>query len=139
MKVKVKVRSEGRREQGLASFRPHTLANELFDLVVDDLRPLSRRPELARLASQQLASADSIAANIEEGYGRGSKRDYAHFLVIARVSAQETLGRYRRLHHWLSEETINHRAAICDEIIAILTASIRTLRAATPQRSEGEK
>ena len=132
MKVNVKVRSEGRREQGLASFRPYALANQLFDLVVDDLRPLSRRPELARLASQQLASADSIAANIEEGYGRGSKRDYAHFLVIARGSAQETLGRYRRLHHWLPEETINHRAAICDEIIAILTASIRTLRAATP-------
>jgi four helix bundle protein len=131
MKVNVKVTTAGKSEQGLASFRPHTLANELFDLVVDDLRLLSRRPELARLVSQQLSSADSIAANIEEGYGRGSKRDYAHFLVIARGSAQETLGRYRRLHHWLPSETVNHRVTICCEIIAILTASIRTLRAAT--------
>lgn len=112
----------------LESFSAHRKALELFDFVVADLRPLAKHHALARLVSQQLASADSIAANIEEGYGRGSPRDYSHFLLIARGSAQETSGRYRRLKHWLPPETIEVRVALCGEIIAILTASITTLR-----------
>lgn len=100
----------------------------LFDLVVTDLEPLAGRYELTRLFSQQIASADSIASNIEEGYGRGSKKDYSHFLIIARGSAQETMGRYGRLTHWVNPEIVKERAALCGEIIAILTASIRKLR-----------
>lgn len=89
--------------------------------------PLAKKPETARLVSQQLATADSIAANIEEGYGRGTRKDYAHFLIIARGSAQETAGRYRRLHHWLPEEIVEQRYRLCQEIIAILSATIATL------------
>ena len=112
----------------LENFSAHRKALELFDFVVTDLRPLSKHAALARLVAQQLASADSIAANIEEGYGRGSAKDYAHFLIIARGSAQETGGRYQRLKHWLAPEVIAARVALCGEIIAILTASINTLR-----------
>lgn len=115
-------------ESRLERYGGHRKSLELFDLVVADLRPLSAQPALARLVSQQLASADSIAANIEEGYGRGSPRDYSHFLIIARGSAQETCGRYQRLKHWLPPETIEARVALCGEIIAILTASINTPR-----------
>lgn len=112
----------------LDRFGAYQKALELFELVVGDLAPLGRRPDLSRLIAQQFASADSIAANIEEGYGRGSAKDYAHFLVIARGSAQETSGRYQRLGHWLPNETITARVALCHEIIAILTKSITTLR-----------
>jgi four helix bundle protein len=75
-----------------------------------------------------MASADSIAANIEEGYGHGSKRDYSHFLIIARGSAQETLGRSKRLRHWLPPEPLTKQTALLNEIIAILTAMTRPLR-----------
>lgn len=109
-------------------FGAHQKALALFDGFVADLAPLTGEPALQRLISQQFASADSIPSNIEEGYGRGSKRDYAHFLIIARGSAQETRGRYERLKHWLSPEVITLRVALCDEIIAILTATIRRLR-----------
>lgn len=112
----------------LEAFGAHQKALVLFDLVVADLRPLARNAALARLVGQQLASADSIASNIEEGYGRGTPRDYSHFLIIARGSAQETAGRYKRLKHWLPPETIAARNALCGEIIAILTATINTLR-----------
>ncbi|PAW65900.1 MAG: hypothetical protein B9S34_09465 [Opitutia bacterium Tous-C1TDCM] len=115
-------------DEKLAKFGAHRKALELFDLVVADVRPLAAHAPLARLVSQQIASADSIAANIEEGYGRGSAKDYSHFLIIARGSAQETLGRYRRLKHWLAPEVVTARVALCGEIIAILTASITTLR-----------
>ena len=112
----------------LKKFGAYTKALALFDFVVADMSPPSSRRECERLVSQQLASADSIASNIEEGYGRGTKRDYAHFLVIARGSAQETAGRYHRLRHWLSMELVTVRIALCDEIIGILTASIKSLR-----------
>ncbi|MGH7945798.1 MAG: four helix bundle protein [Opitutaceae bacterium] len=116
-------------DESLRRFRAHEKAVVLFDHVVMDLSPLAKNPSLQRLISQQFASADSIASNIEEGYGRGSSLDYSRFLLIARGSAQETAGRYKRLRHWLPEEVVLARTALCDEIIAILTASIRTLRA----------
>ena len=111
----------------LTEFGAHRKALELFDLLVTDSEALNN-PALARLVGQQLASCDSITSNIEEGYGRGSSRDYAHFLVIARGSAQETAGRYDRFKHWLPASTIESRIALCQEIIAILTATINTLR-----------
>jgi four helix bundle protein len=117
----------------LLSFGAHKKALELFDLVVADLSPLTKDPSLQRLVSQQLASADSIAANIEEGYGRGSAADYSRFLLIARGSAQETAGRYGRLQHWLPEAVVVARVALCNEIIAILTTTVRTLRT-TPRQ-----
>ena len=81
------------------------------------------------MVAQQIASADSIASNIEEGFGRGSKKEFAQFLFIARGSAQEAAGRYQRLRHWLPADVIIARVALCGEIIAILTATISTLRA----------
>ena len=112
----------------LLSFGAYRKAIELFDCVVADLSPVAREPALARLVGQQFASADSVAANIEEGYGRGSSKAYAHVLVIARGSAQETAGRYRRFRHWLDHAAIDARVALCNEIVAILTSSINTLR-----------
>lgn len=113
----------------LQSFGAHKKALQLFDLVVADLSTLTGNPTLQRLIAQQYASADSVASNIEEGYGRGSPADYSRFLLIARGSAQETAGRYSRFKHWLPQETIAARTALCHEIIAILTAAVRTLRA----------
>ena len=138
MKVKVIVETaEARKQskqpplissQGLHAFSAYIKSLELFDMVVADLQSLSGKYELTKLIAQQLASADSIAANIEEGYGRESKQDYSRFLIIARGSAQETMGRYGRLKHWIDPKQIETRVNLCGEIIAILTASIRKLR-----------
>ena len=112
----------------LRGFGAHVKALELFDHVVADLTPLIKNPALHRLVSQQFASADSVASNIEEGYGRGSRKEYVQFLIIARGSVQETGGRYGRFKHWLPESVIQSRTALCGEIIGILSATIRTLR-----------
>lgn len=120
--------------QGVESFGAWQKARVLFDLVTDDVLPLQENPPCWRLISQQVASADSICSNIEEGYGRGSKKEYTQFLLYARGSAQETRGRYGRLSRWLPAELVTHRVALCDEIIGILTTTIATLK-----RGEREK
>ena len=102
----------------------------------DGMELLRDDPRCYRLIGQQIGSTDSICANIEEGFGRLSRTEFIRFLDIARGSARETLGRYRRMKQWLSAETIEARSEVLDRIIARLTKSIQTLRATnTPSRS----
>jgi four helix bundle protein len=123
-------REGGRRmgtQGGIGRFGAFRKARELFDLVVHDMEQLQDVPMCWRLIGQQVASADSICSNIEEGYGRRSSREYRHYLSIARGSAQETRGRYERMAHWIPQTTIHARRALCDEIIAIITSTMRRL------------
>lgn len=121
-------------EPGLNSFGGYRKARELFDLVVKDTTTLASRTDTARLVSQQIASADSVCANVEEGYGRGSRKEYAQFPGYARGSAWETRGRYERLGHWLPEKIVQERVTLCGEIIATLKRTILSLRNAPPNR-----
>lgn len=99
----------------------------LFDFVVADVTHYLGERKLERLVSQQLASADSVCSNIEEGYGRESSVEYRRFLIIARGSLRETQGRYRRLRHWLPSEVVAARVALAEEINRILSATIPKL------------
>ncbi len=114
-------------QQDLESFGAYCKACCLFDLAVEDMRDLESIPACWRLIGQQLASADSICANMEEGYGRRSSRDFVLFLQYSRGSARETRGRYQRLGHWLPDDIVRNRVLLCDEIISILTSTIQTL------------
>ncbi len=113
-------------------YGPYQDALQLFDQVVEDMAILQKDPQCYRLISQQIGSADSIAANIDEGFGRISRTEYIRFLDISRGSARETLGRYKRLKHWLPQETIDARVELADRIIARLTKTIQTLKANNP-------
>ena len=115
-------------QRGLEQFGAYQKAQELFDLVIRDMEALKKDPRCYRLIAQQVASADSICANIEEGYGRLSRVEYIRFLDIARGSARETRGRYVRMKHWLAQDTISQRLELLDEIIGILTSSIGRMR-----------
>src|SRR5512136_2484257 len=115
-------------QKGLDQFGAYQKAQELFDLVVADMQALKPDYRCYKLIAQQVASADSICANIEEGYGRLSRVEYVRFLDIARGSARETRGRYERMNHWLAQDVIKQRAELLDEIIGILTSSIVRMR-----------
>jgi four helix bundle protein len=115
------------KKSGLEEFGAYRKSLELFDLVAKDMETLKGEYFLGRLVSQQLASADSICSNIEEGYGRLSRKEYIRFLDFSRGSARETHGRYKRMQHWLSEDVVRQRTELLDEIIGILTATMKTL------------
>jgi four helix bundle protein len=62
-------------------------------MVVDDVnRLLANRPPNAR---QLREAAESISANIQEGFGRDTGPDRNQFLRFARASAEETNDRLR--------------------------------------------
>ena len=63
------------------------------DRAADQVNALIDRPSGRRLlhVPQIRASAQSIRANIAEGFGRGAGTDRARYLRIARAEAEETI------------------------------------------------
>src|SRR5215213_2402052 len=76
----------------IQSHRDLIVWQKAMDMTVEIYRLTGRFPatETYRLTSQITRSAASVPANIAEGYSRGTTRDYAHFLAIAKGSLMET-------------------------------------------------
>jgi four helix bundle protein len=75
-----------------ASHRDLVVWQKSMDLAVQIYQLTGQFPknETYRLTSQITRAAASIPANIAEGNARGSRRDYAKFLAIAKGSLNET-------------------------------------------------
>jgi four helix bundle protein len=76
----------------VSSHRDLVVWQKAMDLVVEVYRLSANfpKPELYRLTAQITRAAASVPANIAEGHGRWSRREFAHFLSIARGSLMET-------------------------------------------------
>lgn len=79
--------------------------------------------ETYRLVDQISRAVASVPANIAEGHARGTKKDYAHFLAIAKGSLMETetyIMLAIRLEYLTSEEAASD-LALLNEIGKMLT------------------
>jgi four helix bundle protein len=115
-------------------------ALRLFEqFMAEDLPVLERSFAGRIMAKQQLRCLDSIRANMEEGYERKAGKEIAQFFRIAKGSAGESRGRYKRSNALLPARVIGDRVAILNEIRAMLHALITRWREVENARLQEEK
>lgn len=116
----------------LKSHRELFVWQKATDFAVECYRfsALFPKSETYGLSSQIRRAAVSIPANIAEGYGRGSRKEYIQFLLIARGSLKEL-----ETHIIISEKLAYLTPAQCDlelaqtdEIGRMLSSLIRRLK-----------
>jgi len=90
------------------------------------------------LANQFVRSAVSVAANIAEGYNRGSLREYIQFLNIARGSLSETEYYIIFAHdsELLADQAADELSALIDDTGSLLLGLIRSLQTKDSSRNE---
>jgi four helix bundle protein len=116
------------------NLRVYVLAEEMADEVWQVVRNWET---LARdtVGRQLVRAADSIGANIAEGSGRGSNRDFRRFLRIARGSLCETQHWLRRAFRrkLLTREQIERLKAIVDPLAPTLNAYLTSIGRNCPE------
>ena len=115
----------------IKSYRDLTVWQRAMELVeaVYALTKSFPKEEEYRLTSQLVRAAISVPANIAEGNARGSRKDYARFISIARGSTAEvstflTLAMRVQL---APEKEIAPAFELCEEVGRMLNALHRTL------------
>ena len=100
-------------------------ANDVIDLV----EQLETGRNHFRLIEQLESASTSIAMNIAEGKGRNSKKEFMHFLYIARGSLYETLTLLEifQMRHWINTDMFDKLELQSNEIAKMINGLIRSL------------
>jgi four helix bundle protein len=112
---------------GLQNYIVYKKAITLYNNILRDTDNLMNDIRGREIARQLVRSTGSISATIEEGYGRGYKKEFIRYLRLSRGSARETKGWYIRSNQFLNGSTVVNRIKVIDEIIFILTSMITNL------------
>ena len=97
--------------------------------VINTVEEISTDRKHYRLLEQIEASSTSISMNIAEGKGRYSKKEFTHYLYIARGSLYETmtlLQIFRRIG-WISESRYKDIESFGIEIASMIKGLIKSL------------
>ena len=126
---------------GVRSFRDLLVWQKSMDLAAEAYRlsKLLPREEEYRLTSQLLRAAASVPANIAEGHGRGTRKDYAKFVSIAYGSLAEAETHFLLLNRigMLSELDVRSALSLCKETGRMLN-SLRLKLRSTPAVADGD-
>ena len=113
----------------LEELRVYALAEDLADLVWD---VVIRWDAFAKetVGEQLVRAADSVGANIAEGFGRASAADNQRFVRIARGSLYETRQFLRRAdrRNLLKVENRQSLHAVLDELMPVLNGYLAALK-----------
>jgi four helix bundle protein len=92
------------------------------------------KKEEYRLTSQMIRAAISVPANIAEGHARNTRKDYAHFISIARgsVAELETLLILAETASLLSPDEAHPVLAATEEVGRMLNALHAKLKIPNP-------
>lgn len=66
------------------------IADALFEMIIVDAEKFPKTTVGKIIADQIIRAIGSISANIAEGAGRGGKKEFIRFLIIARGSLTES-------------------------------------------------
>ena len=113
---------------GFENLRVYKLAEEIADLMWEVVIKWNYFAK-DTIGKQLVNSADSIGANLAEGYGRGSHADNRRFAKISRGSLFEVKHWLRRAHKrsLLSEEEILNLQELVKELTPKLSAYINSI------------
>lgn len=108
---------------------------DLAEAVYEAAKQMPKQEEY-RLTSQMIRAAISVPANIAEGHTRAIRKDFAHFISIARASTAEleTLVLLAERTRLLPTTTTKNLTAAADEISRMLNRLHARLRE-QPQQS----
>ena len=102
------------------------LVNRIYDIT----KKLPKEETYA-LSDQMRRAVISIPSNISEGYGRGSNKDYMHFLSIAKGSVNELDTQLRAviMLNFVSQNDCEEALSLCDECGRMLWSMIQHFHA----------
>jgi four helix bundle protein len=95
-----------------------------YDLLWQDTHTWLKAIRSHALVKQIIGSADSICANIEEGFGRGYGKQLIQFYVYSLGSARETKGRVYRARAFYTPEILQSRLDLASEVVALILTEI---------------
>lgn len=102
----------------------------MFDMIVEDSKKWPNNRIVWIIADQVIRSISSISANIAEGYGCGSKREYLYHLMIARKENSESLNWLIKLEKLklIPTSRFQEYQLISEEIKKMLNSIVSKLR-----------
>ena len=120
----------------IRSYRDLNVWRSGMDFAADVYRltKLMPKTEEYRLTSQILRAAASVPANIAEGHTRGSRKEYAQFISIARgsLAEAETLLMLAVRANLLRDEAVADALALAERLGRQLNVLRRRLTSPTP-------